>query len=312
MAARPAGRWRIAGYTVGCLQRGESMRRKIAWRPLRGAVPAAGLALALTAVSAAARPLDWARVLLLEQHGQAPIPVLSYYEPELDLDYAYAVQSAYVRRAHSPRPDEGVMGVLAGPGDRYVRERYGVPEDALLMGRLLRSWRLPNGSAVVLQPLRQPMLANALGYRLGCFLGAPPATLAALQRCVTAIVPVVLVLDLGFGAEAAPGPADLVAANLGTRYLIVGQALPPDADVEALVVNLAREGKGLNWVRSEAVPGGQWHTLLALVREALARGERLEPGRLLITGALGRLVPAEAGRWSADYQAAGRVEFELR
>lgn len=269
-------------------------------------------ALIALACEAPARPQDWADILLLEQQSREPIPVLSFYEPEFDLDYAYEVQRAYVEKVRSKREDDGVLGLLAGPNDKYMRVQYNLDGGQAVTATLLRSWRLRSGAKVLLRPYRRPVLANAYGFVLSRPVTAPVAGLAALRPLVKAIVPVVIVSDLSFGADAEPRDLDLIAANLGTRAVIVGEPQPVALEVNRTVVNLAREGRGQNWVRADSAGGDQWGALLGLLNEALERGARLEAGQLLVTGALGRLVPATPGRWTADYQSGGRIDFELR
>lgn len=259
-----------------------------------------------------ARPKDWADVLLFEQRAGSPIPVLSWYEPELDLDYAYAVQRAYLEKARSPRADERLMGLVAGPNDRFMRMQLGLGPTTPLLGGWLRSWQRPSGAYVPLKPYVRPVLGNAFGFVLSRPVAHRLTDVTALKAYVEAVVPVVVLSDIAFGNEARAGEVDHIAANLGLRLVLVGEPQPGATDVNALLATLAHGERGLNAALGSAAGGDQWRALLALVNEAVARGATLERGQLLITGAIGRLVPAEPGEWRADYQGAGSIRFTLR
>lgn len=261
---------------------------------------------------ACARPQDWADILLLEESARDPIPVISYFEPELDRRYAYAIQQSYIEKQRARRRTERIVAFVAGPADRYMRRQYSLPEQGLAAAALLTSRRLRPGALLLRQGLTAPVIGLGLGFVLKTAPTQPVQTLAALSPLVARIVPVVVYADLGFGREARSSELDLIAANLGMRAAIIGAEQPAGLDTGRIVASLMRAGRGLNWVRAEAVPGGQWRALAQLISEVRSQGYRLEPGQVLVTALLGRLVPALPGPYVADFQAAGRVEFEVR
>ena len=53
------------------------------------------------------------------------------------------------------------------------------------------------------------------------------------------------------------------------------------------------------------------HALQSL-NAAVERGHVVEPRHLVITGALGRVVPARPGRYVAVFEACARLELEIR
>ena len=58
--------------------------------------------------------------------------------------------------------------------------------------------------------------------------------------------------------------------------------------------------------------GDQWEALMWLVRQRLQQGFEVKRDDLLITGALGKVVEAERGRYVADFGKLGRVTFSMR
>ena len=57
--------------------------------------------------------------------------------------------------------------------------------------------------------------------------------------------------------------------------------------------------------------GGQIQAVCWLINKAIAHGYTLEPGQLLMTGALGGPQPGKAGHYVGDYGDFGRIEFDL-
>ncbi|MDR1873792.1 MAG: hypothetical protein LBQ90_02100 [Synergistaceae bacterium] len=47
--------------------------------------------------------------------------------------------------------------------------------------------------------------------------------------------------------------------------------------------------------------GSQWKTLLWLVNNVLAQGQKIEADRYFLTGALGKMIPGAPGEYRAEY-----------
>ena len=45
--------------------------------------------------------------------------------------------------------------------------------------------------------------------------------------------------------------------------------------------------------------------------QALGQGREIQPGYLILTGALGKITPAEPGDWTADFGELGKIEFSI-
>ena len=48
------------------------------------------------------------------------------------------------------------------------------------------------------------------------------------------------------------------------------------------------------------------------LNSAVEQGYKVEPGHILITGALGKLVPGKPGKYVADYGDFGKISFEVK
>ena len=44
----------------------------------------------------------------------------------------------------------------------------------------------------------------------------------------------------------------------------------------------------------------------------IEQGWTIEPGHILLTGALGKMVPGKTGKYIADYGPLGKIAFEIK
>ncbi len=58
--------------------------------------------------------------------------------------------------------------------------------------------------------------------------------------------------------------------------------------------------------------GDPWKAALWLTNHILSEGRTLEPGMVLLTGALGRLVRAEEGEYTARFSELGEIRLQVR
>jgi 2-keto-4-pentenoate hydratase len=74
---------------------------------------------------------------------------------------------------------------------------------------------------------------------------------------------------------------------------------------------LKRNGEAINRGKGTDALGGQWKAALRLVNTMVKQGWKIEPGQIIITGALGRMVPGKPGNYIADYGPLGTITFKI-
>jgi 2-keto-4-pentenoate hydratase len=134
-----------------------------------------------------------------------------------------------------------------------------------------------------------------------------------LKSKVRQVMPVVELPNVHFDPADNVSGMDVIASNVAAATVIKGRPKPLGTvdlnEVEAkLTLNKEVVAEG---VGSDAL-GDQWEALLWLVRQRLRDGYEVNRNDILITGALGQVVPAESGRYVADFGKLGRVTFSLR
>ena len=107
---------------------------------------------------------------------------------------------------------------------------------------------------------------------------------------IKAVFPAIELPDIRFAEMKDLKGVDLIVDAVSSSKYIVGKPLPVDkVSVDKVKVSLMMDGKVVNEGKTEDVMGAQWKALLWLVNEATAHGWSIEPGQVLITGAMGRL-----------------------
>ena len=224
------------------------------------------------------------------------------------LDSAQAQQRALV--AAWPAV-ERVAGFKAAFNSPALQQRFGLgrPAFAAPPASAARCAGAATGCAVSRAGYKRMVLEIEVALRLGAAIDAPLADEAALLERLDGAMPAIELPELALDGVAEPGGLDYVASNIGVRGYILGAVSDPAVlRTAAPRLTLARGER----VVAEGSGGAALAAALALVNAVVADGYVLRPGQVLLTGAVGGMVPAEPGEYVADCGALGRLQFTLR
>ncbi len=256
----------------------------------------------------------WAQVAdladaLIKAHNEGkPIPVLSIQHPSLDVSMAYRVQKAYVEKRLSK---EKIAGFKAGLTTEAGQKTFGV--DAPLSGVLFESGKLMGDITVDTRLFTQAMIETEIGFMVGKAISSSLKDGAELKACIKAVRPVIELPDMGFVDMKQLKGIDLIAANVAAKQFILGQEKAvAGQDLNTVAVSLSLDGQEVNAGKGTDALGDQWRAALWLVNKVVEQGWKLEPGHILITGALGKMFPGKPGKYVADYGSFGKIAFELK
>ena len=79
-----------------------------------------------------------------------------------------------------------------------------------------------------------------------------------------------------------------------------------------IVVTMSKDGQKVYEGAATDSLGDQWKALRWLINSRLRHGWKIEPGQVLITGALGQVLDGTPGVYRADYGKLGVIEFVIR
>lgn len=262
----------------------------------------------VAASTALAQVVDPADAIMQAYQTVKPFPVLSTSHPELDVPMAYTIQKAYVGKLLA---NDKIAGFKAGLTSQAGQQKFGV--NAPVAGVLLTSGKLADGVTVDTAKFAALMLETEIGYVLGKPITQPVKDVAELQAAVKGVMPAIELPDLGFTDMKNLKGVDIIAANVSARQMIVGQERPvAGVDVNAITLSLTLNGQEVNKGKGTDALGDQWQAALWLVNTMVAQGWTLEPGAVLITGALGNMLPGKPGNYVADYGDFGKITFTIK
>lgn len=246
--------------------------------------------------------------ILIKAHNQSQkIPVLSIQYPELDLKTAYMVQKAYVKQRLTK---DKIAGFKAGLTAEVSWKRFGLKGPAA--GVLFASGKRKGNSIIDKTAFKTLMMEIEIGFIIGKSVNHPLKDTAELKEHTWEVVPVIELPELGFtDMQKLKGP-DIIAANIGAVMFIVGEKQKiNNQDLNALQVTLKRNGEVINQGKGTDALTGQWKAALWLVNTMVKQGWKIEPGHIIITGALGRMVPGKPGNYTAEYGNLGTITFKI-
>lgn len=269
------------------------------------AVLCAGAAIAMDVEQAADK------VYLAASEG-TPFPVLSAEYADMTEVDSYAVQKAYaLKRLGDARP----AGFKAGLTNEATMKRFGVsnpfaaplfPEGAM------------DGSAESVVVDRASFGSLVLEAEIAFILGAPvEAALkdeAELKAKIAAVAAAVELPDLSFTDMKLLKGVDINASAISSDAWILGKHIPlADApDLNELVPVITFDGAEVSRGKGSDALGDQWKALLWMVNKMVEEGWTMEKGDVLLTGALGKVIPGKPGEYVYSIEPLGTVKFTVK
>jgi 2-keto-4-pentenoate hydratase len=229
--------------------------------------------------------------------GKPCPPLRGELLPEGDVDTAYAVQRAQVRRwlGDGRRP----VGAKIGLTSRAVQEHFGVYQPDF--GVLFADMAVPDGAEVDLGRLLQPRVEAEVAFVLGADLPFERVTSVDVIRATDHLLPAIEIVDsrvTGWDISI----VDTVADNASSGLFVLGASPRRLSEVDLRLCGMVLEhaGEPVSVGAGAACLGNPLHAV-AWLAETLARaGNPLRAGDVVLSGALGPMVPVTPG---AAYEA---------
>lgn len=215
----------------------------------------------------------------------------------LTIDSAYRVQTRSVRK----QLDGAIpAGFKAGLTSAPAQARF--KADHAVAGVLFAQGALHSASTVSLHEMRGLHIEVEIAMRIGKSIDRPLDDVAALRTHIDGIAPAIELPNLDYAQPQALDVIDIVATNVAAAKYIVGEfAAPHERDPNSAQVRLVCNDQEMFTGSGTDSLGDQWSAALFLVNKTIEHGWKLEPGQILLTGSLGRMLPATTGHCVASY-----------
>jgi 2-keto-4-pentenoate hydratase len=244
-----------------------------------------------------------------EEHRSPVAPVAARFG-ELTVGDAYAVQQANVELKLAA--GDRIVGRKIGLTSLAMQTQLGVDQPDF--GHLLASMAVPNGGAVVTAELIAPRIELEIAFLLGRGLAGPGVTTTDVLAATDAVFPSLEIIDSRI-ADWKIGLVDTVADNASSGRFVMPSRLTPVRDLDLRLLGGVMEINGVltSWSCGAAALGDPAACVAWLANALAPYGGRLEPGEIVLSGALDRSVPVHAGdivRADFDRLGSAGVRFE--
>jgi 2-keto-4-pentenoate hydratase len=250
-----------------------------------------------------------ARLLYQARRTRRPIPPFTDADPDLTMADGYAVQRELTNLLLAD--GERIVGYKVGLTSKPMQRMIGV--DTPDYGPVLASTLYRDGDAVPLGAFIQPKLEAEIVFVLGEPLRGPGVSVLDAARAIAGVAAAVEIVDSRF-ADWRIKLADTVADLASNGAVVTSSRLVPLADVDPRLIGmtLTRGGRLIDTGAGAAALGDPVAVVAWLANTLGELGIGMEPGHLVMTGALHAAVPMSAGDvFRADFDRLGPVTVRV-
>jgi 2-oxo-3-hexenedioate decarboxylase len=229
-------------------------------------------------------------------------------QPDLDARTAYEIQDQVIDRRVAA--GARIVGAKLGLTSRAKQERMNV--DQPLYGWLTSDMVLPASEPIDLDRFIHARGEPEIGFLIGGRIEAP-ATVVSVLAATHAVFAAIEVIDSRYEGFRFRHP-DVVADNASSAGVVVGSVLrrPEEVgDLRLVGCVLREDGAVVATAAGAAVLGHPAESVAWLVNRLAERGRSLEPGSMVLSGALTDAVPLRRGH-SLVAELAGLGTVEVR
>lgn len=250
-----------------------------------------------------------AQALYEARRTRVPIPPFTDAEPGLGMADGYAIQSELVPMLLAD--GDRVVGYKVGLTSKPMQAMIGV--DSPDHGPVLASTVYRDGDAVPLDRFLQPRIEAEIVFVLGSRLAGPGVTVADAHRAIAGAAAAMEIVDSrieGWRIKLADTVADLASNG---AVATSGRIVPLDGlDTRLIGMVLSRNGELVDTGAGAAALGDPVAVVAWLANVLGENGVALEPGHLVMTGALHAAVPMRAGDvFRAEFDRLGPVTVRV-
>ena len=221
-----------------------------------------------------------------------PIPPLRETYPELDAAGAYAIQR--INTEHRLKEGRRIVGCKIGLTARAVQAQLGV--DRPDFGILFDDMGYGDSEPVPMAGLHQPKVEAEVAFVLGRDLSMPNPGHVDVLKAIEYVLPAVEIVgsrisnwNIRF--------VDTVADNASSGAYVLGSTprLLREVDLQLCGMVMTRRGEPVSVGAGAACMGHPLNAVAWLARTMAELGQPLRAGDLVLSGALGPMVPVSAG-----------------
>ena len=228
--------------------------------------------------------------LIEAQSGHRPLAPLSETHGDFTLEHAYAIQDAL--RAELHRRGERPIGWKLGATSPSGQAVMGVKEPAC---GFLTPRQYATGAEVSAGEFVNLGAEAEVAFRMRTKLAGPGVTADTALPAVEGAVAALELLDFIFSGK--PRVADFVASSVIAKAIVLGGPLTPLSAFEVSREEVAYEHNGevIGTYTAAEVMGNPLNALAWLANHLATRGLALQPGDVVMSGAISKMLRPKVG-----------------
>lgn len=233
-----------------------------------------------------------AQALALARTHRRPIPPVSISHGITSIDAAYAVAELNTRsRLESGRR---IVGLKVGLTSKAVQQQLGVDQPDF--GVLFDDMEFLNGQDVPTARLLQPKVEAEIAFVVGRDVTGSAPSYAEFLACLSYALPAIEIVDSAI-ADWKISLVDTVADNASSGLYVLGDQPVPlgTLSLGALGMQMDKNGQPVSTGSGAACLGHPLRAAFWLARTMATRGQGLRQGQVILSGALGPMIPVAAG-----------------
>ncbi|WP_251358465.1 2-keto-4-pentenoate hydratase [Kangiella sp. TOML190] len=227
--------------------------------------------------------------------------------PPLDpVAKAYQKQQLRVQNQHKT-----IVGYKAGLTSQVGQAKFGVTQP--IAGVLFKEGLSYERQVYLLNDYQRLMLETEIGFILKTdlpqFVIFPPDIRGFFDQAVA----VIELPNLDFPNLSKVTGIDLITTNVASNHFLIGKPKPLNpSTINSITTELTRNGQTVIKGKATDAMGDQLVALRWLMMRLQSAGYSLKKGDILITGVLGKMIPAERGQYDADFSELGQLSFSIQ
>ena len=235
--------------------------------------------------------ISLARQLMEAETSQNPIDPLTAKYPEMSVDDAYQIQLAIV--GNRLKQGHKIIGKKIGLTSEGMQQLLHVNEPDY--GHLFDNMILDEGHPCQRSTLIRPRVEGELAFVLKDRLMGPGINVADVYRATAGIMPAIEIVDSRIKSWKIK-LEDTIADNASSARLVIGQRMVAIEAVDLYHVGMVlhKNGRMINNGTGAAVLGHPANAVAWLANKLSAYDIALEPGEIILSGAITGAVDAEA------------------
>jgi 2-keto-4-pentenoate hydratase len=250
-----------------------------------------------------------ARALYDARRTRTAIAPFTDEDPTLGMADGYAVQSELVRLILAD--GDRIIGYKAGLTSKPMQRMLGVDQPDY--GPVLGSTVFRDGDEVSVGAFIAPKLEAEIVLVIGEQLRGPGVTLEDARAAVSGAAAAMEIVDSRF-VDWRIKLADTVSDLASNGAMVMSDTVLPLADIDIRLIGmvLTRNGELVDTGAGAAALGSPLAVVAWLANTLGADGIALEPGHVIMTGALHAAVPMQAGeQYRAEFDRLGSVSVRI-